>query len=91
MKDIKILRFKNTGHYGLYWIKVTIHRGYHVKWEKIKQELAMGKVETRQLGRIAACVDTAMELSCYTAQCCEMPISASYYLSLHLAIICNYD
>lgn len=51
----------------------------------------MGKVETRQLGRIAVCMDTEMELSCYTAQCCEMPISASYYLSLHLAIICNYD
>lgn len=37
-------------------------------------------------------VEGARELGCYTARCCETPVSAApYYLFLHPAIVYNYD
>lgn len=59
--------------------------------EKIKQELTTGQLETWQLGMMGARVDRAMELCCYPVQYCETPVSASYYLFLHLATVYPYD
>lgn len=62
-----------------------------MKCEKIKHELSTGQVETRQLGMIGSLEDTTVELNGYPAWCCKTPVSASYYLFLHLAIVYHYD